>query len=139
MTRSLDCPGPALGRSHSYTAGTGGHEAGSPHHRALHRTPSTRRKPGLPALETFSESTESESTEEGGRQEVTTPGPVDISGGSDCEEMCGEISSSSEIEIGEEEEVAGQAAVQEELPSPDTEHELTIRSDVSSATMVPGR
>jgi len=64
---------------------------------------------------------------------------VDISGGSDCEEMCGEISSSSEIEIGEEEEVAGQSAVQEELPSPDTEHELTIRSDVSSATMVPGR
>ena len=152
MTQSLDL---GLARSNSY-AGAGAGQGGehSPLCRtvsshALPRSGSVRRKI-LPPFETLSESTESESDESKrnspteaapARAEVVTPAPVDIGGGSD-DEVCCEISSSSEIEIGVEPE-PGPGGHEYYLPgpgcrrledlsseSPDTEPEVTIRSNI---------
>ena len=114
MTRSLDMS--SLHRSHSYTAGTSNQIV----HNLMNRSGSIRKKI-LPVFEPLSESTESDSDEskknsptettgkrleekplseeqEEGRS-LQTPAPVDIVGGEEYEE--GEISSSSEIEVGE--------------------------------------
>ena len=146
MTQSLDL---SLARSHSYTAPTS--------HAPLCRTPSSGhtqpragsiRRKILPPFETLSESTESDEskenspvTEEEGdtRQEIVTPAPVDIGSMSD-DEVCCEISSSSEIEIGLEEdslplrqEASRRLEDLSHSDSPDTEPEVTIRSSLQVA------
>ena len=104
MSRSLDAS--SLARSNSYSAGD--HSSLSRTQNIIQRSGSVRRKI-LPSFEPLSESTESESDdskknsplEDDGREErrLTTPAPVDIAGGDEYEES--EISSSSEIEVGE--------------------------------------
>ena len=151
MTQSLDL---SLARSHSYT--------GQASHTPLCRTPSSGhstpragsiRRKVLPPFETLSESTESDEskenspvTEEEGdtRQEIVTPAPVDIGSMSD-DEVCCEISSSSEIEIGLEEdtlplrqetslpEASRRVEDLSHSDSPDTEPEVTIRSSLQVA------
>jgi len=155
MTRSLDM---SLNRSNSYTSGTD--------HTTLHRTQSLIQRNGsirrkiIPSFETLSESTESESDDSkksspvefndkqgnskqnssvneinNQRIEMTTPAPVDIAGSDD--EMC-EISSSSEIEIGEEQDVFNQQdeSSESEPGSPDTEPEVTLRSELTTCTVL---
>ena len=148
MTRSLDL---SLARSNSYTGGTSDHPAlcrtVSSH--TVQRVSSVRKKI-LPSFETLSESTESESDESkknspvGVRAEVVTPAPVDITGpeatGSD-EDIC-EISSSSEIEIGVEQEndlLTDKRSQDEHSDSPasDTEPDVTIRSSLKKTSGVP--
>ena len=145
MTRSLDL---SLARSHSYTGSSSDHPAlcrtvsGHP----VQRGGSCRRKI-LPSFETLSESTESESDESKKnspvelRAEVVTPAPVDITGpeatGSD-EDIC-EISSSSEIEIGIEQEnyhLTEKRSQDENSDSPgsDTEPDVTIRSSLKKTS-----
>ena len=148
MTQSLDL---SLARSHSYT--------GPPSHPPLCRTQSSGhttpragsiRRKILPPFETLSESTESDESKENSpvtedtRQEIVTPAPVDIGSMSD-DEVCCEISSSSEIEIGLEEDTL---PLRQEISfpesnrrvedlshsdSPDTEPEVTIRSSLQVA------
>ena len=141
MTQSLDL---SLARSHSYQADqqlTSEHtplcRTVSTH--SLPRTNSCRRKI-LPSFETLSESTESESDESkknsptvDTHHEIVTPAPVDIGGVSD-DEVC-EISSSSEIEIGVDQDhgidsISPKRFLEDLSPSdsPDTEPEVTIRS-----------
>jgi len=110
---------------------------------------SSIRKKILPSFETLSESTESESDESkknspvGVRAEAVTPAPVDITGpeatGSD-EDIC-EISSSSEIEIGVEQEndLTDKRSQDEHSDSPasDTEPDVTIRSSLKKTSGVP--
>ena len=147
MTRSLDL---SLARSNSYTAGSSEHPAlcrtVSSH--AVQRVGSLRRKI-VPSFETLSESTESESDESKknspveARAEVVTPAPVDITGpeaaGSD-DEMC-EISSSSEIEIGIEQEhdhLTDKRSQEDnshsDSPGSDTDPDLTIRSNLKKTS-----
>jgi len=155
MTRSLDM---SLGRSNSYTSGTD-HTSLCRTQSLLQRNGSIRRKI-IPSFETLSESTESESDDSkknspvdfndrkgaskqkaasdeiaNQRIEMTTPAPVDIAGSDD--EMC-EISSSSEIEIGEEQDIFNQPdeSSESEPGSPDTEPEVTLRSDLSTCTVL---
>jgi len=157
MTRSLDM---SLGRSNSYTSGTD-HTTLCRTQSLIQRNGSIRRKI-IPSFETLSESTESESDDSkktspvdfnndkkgsgnqkgscdeiaNQRNEMTTPAPVDI-GGSD-DEMC-EISSSSEIEIGEDQDIFNQqeeSSESSEPGSPDTEPEVTLRSDLSTCTVL---
>ena len=147
MTRSLDL---SLARSNSYTAGSSEHPAlcrtVSSH--VVQRVGSLRRKI-VPSFETLSESTESESDESKknspveARAEVVTPAPVDITGpeaaGSD-DEMC-EISSSSEIEIGIEQEhdhLTDKRSQEDnshsDSPGSDTDPDLTIRSNLKKTS-----
>ena len=77
--------------------------------------------------------------EEDTRQEIVTPAPVDIGSMSD-DEVCCEISSSSEIEIGLEEdtlplrqEASRRLEDLSHSDSPDTEPEVTIRSSLQVA------
>jgi len=157
MTRSLDM---SLGRSNSYTSGTD-HTTLCRTQSLIQRNGSIRRKI-IPSFETLSESTESESDDSkktspvdfnndkkgsgnpkgscdeiaNQRNEMTTPAPVDIAGSDD--EMC-EISSSSEIEIGEEQDIFNQhdeSSESSEPGSPDTEPEVTLRSDLSTCTVL---
>jgi len=155
MTRSLDM---SLGRSNSYTSGTD-HTSLCRTQSLIQRNGSIRRKI-IPSFETLSESTESESDDSkknspvdfndkkgtskqkgscdeinNQRIEMTTPAPVDIAGSDD--EMC-EISSSSEIEIGEEQDIFNQQdeSSESEPGSPDTEPEVTLRSDLSTCTVL---
>jgi len=155
MTRSLDM---SLGRSNSYTSGTD-HTSLCRTQSLIQRNGSIRRKI-IPSFETLSESTESESDDskknspvdfndkkgsskpkgscdeiDNQRIEMTTPAPVDIAGSDD--EMC-EISSSSEIEIGEEQDIFNQQdeSSESEPGSPDTEPEVTLRSDLSTCTVL---
>jgi len=157
MTRSLDM---SLGRSNSYTSGTD-HTTLCRTQSLIQRNGSIRRKI-IPSFETLSESTESESDDSkktspvdfnndkkgsgnpkgscdeiaNQRNEMTTPAPVDIAGSDD--EMC-EISSSSEIEIGEEQDIFNQhdeSSESSEPGSPDTEPEVTLRSDLSTGTVL---
>jgi len=155
MTRSLDM---SLGRSNSYTSGTD-HTTLCRTQSLIQRNGSIRRKI-IPSFETLSESTESESDDskknspidandkrgstkpkascddsDNQRIEVTTPAPIDIAGSDD--EMC-EISSSSEIEIGEEQDIFNQPdeSSESEPGSPDTEPEVTLRSDLSTCTVL---
>ena len=144
MTRSLDL---SLARSHSHT-GT------SSDHPALCRTVrggSCRRKI-LPSFETLSESTESESdspVERGGsepgntREDVVTPAPVDISATGSDDVIC-EISSSSEIEIGIEQDNHHLSRLHQDIklqeehshsdsPS-DTDPDVTIRSNIKKTS-----
>merc|ERR1719410_2255832 len=140
MTRSLDM---SLGRSNSYTSGTD-HTTLCRTQSLIQRNGSIRRKI-LPSFETLSESTESESdeskknsptTEDVTRKEIVTPAPVDIGAVSD-DEVC-EISSSSEIEIGldpdpvpvREDQVRRLTEDLSHSDSPDTEPEVTIRSNL---------
>ena len=146
MTQSLDL---SLARSHSYTEPSGGHtplcRTVSSH--ALPRTGSVRKKI-LPSFETLSESTESESdeskknsptAEDDTHKEIVTPAPVDIGDVSD-DEVC-EISSSSEIEIGldpdpvpvREDQVRRLTEDLSTSESPDTEPEVTIRSNLKKS------
>eukprot|EP00090_Calanus_glacialis_P010277 TRINITY_DN18660_c0_g1_i3.p1 TRINITY_DN18660_c0_g1~~TRINITY_DN18660_c0_g1_i3.p1 ORF type:complete len:2160 (-),score=462.58 TRINITY_DN18660_c0_g1_i3:1392-7538(-) len=155
MTRSLDM---SLGRSNSYTSGTD-HISLCRTQSLIQRNGSIRRKI-IPSFETLSESTESESDDskknspvdfndkkgsskqkgscdeiDNQRIEMTTPAPVDIAGSDD--EMC-EISSSSEIEIGEEQDIFNHQdeSSESEPGSPDTEPEVTLRSDLSTCTVL---
>ena len=160
MTRSLDL---SLARSHSYTGTSSDHPAlcrtvsGHP----VQRGGSCRRKI-LPSFETLSESTESESdspVERGGggggggsggsqlentREEVVTPGPVDISATGSDDEIC-EISSSSEIEIGIEQHNDDLSRLHQDKklqedhshsdsPASDTEPDVTIRSNLKKTS-----
>ena len=143
MTQSLDL---SLARSHST-----GHTPLCRTVSSGHSTPrsgSVRRKI-LPPFETLSESTESDESkenspvteEEDTHQEIVTPAPVDIGSMSD-DEVCCEISSSSEIEIGLEEDtlpLRQEASLPEasrrvedlsHSDSPDTEPEVTIRASL---------
>ena len=155
MTRSLDL---SLARSNSYTAGSSG-TASTSEHQSLSRTVSSHavqragsvRRRILPSFETLSESTESESDESKKnspvdtesqlsdlRGDVVTPSPVDITGSDD--EIC-EISSSSEIEIGIEQDSDNLAdkRFQDEnshsdSPGSDTDPDLTIRSNLKKTS-----
>ena len=153
MTRSLDL---SLARSHSYTGTSSDHPAlcrtvsGNP----VQRGGSCRRKI-LPSFETLSESTESESdspVERAGcelanrREGVVTPAPVDISATGSDDEIC-EISSSSEIEIGVEQDndqlsrLHQDKKLQEDhshsdSPASDTDPDVTIRSNIKKSSAV---
>ena len=151
MSRDQPIRGPDLGRSLSYTS-PGEHQplCRTVSSLALPRSGSVRRKI-LPPFETLSESTESDESKESSpvteedtrRQEIVTPAPVDIGSMSD-DEVCGEISSSSEIEIGLDEdprphrpelslpEVARRPPEPDlsHSDSPDTEPEVTIISSL---------
>lgn len=140
MTQSLDMT--SLTRSHSIGSADTSSRGHSPLSRTvsshvLPRSNSVRRKI-LPSFETLCESTESDSDEskknspehESMERVIVTPGPVDIGDVSD-EEVCAEISSSSEIEIGVEPDHADQPGADHGSysDSPDTEPEtVTIRS-----------
>lgn len=144
MTRSLDL---SLARSNSYTGGSSDHQALCRTVSHTVQRVSSARKKILPSFETLSESTESESDESKKnspvelRAEVVTPAPVDITGpeaaGSD-EDIC-EISSSSEIEIGIEQEndhLTEKRSQDENSDSPgsDTEPDVTIRSSLKKTS-----
>ena len=151
MTQSLDL---SLARSQSCD------HSSSAHHSPLSRTVSTHALPRsnsvrrkiLPSFEPLSESTESDSDEskknspvtetrvevvtplddlvDDERIEVATPAPVDIGDVSD-EEVCAEISSSSEIEIGvDPADITTDALHSASDDTPDTDPEVTIRSGV---------
>ena len=152
MTRSLDL---SLARSHSYTGNSSDHPAlcrtvsGHP----VQRGGSCRRKI-LPSFETLSESTESESdspVERAGsqldntREEVVTPAPVDISATGSDDEIC-EISSSSEIEIGIEQDNDDFSRLHQDKklhedhshsdsPASDTDPDVTIRSNIKKTAV----
>jgi len=155
MTQSLDL---SLTRSQSCD------HSSSAHHSPLSRTVSTHALPRsnsvrrkiLPSFEPLSESTESDSDEskknspvtetrvevvtplddlvDDARVEVVTPAPVDIGDVSD-EEVCAEISSSSEIEIGvDPADITTDALHSHSDDTPDTDPEVTIRSGVVRST-----
>ena len=107
----------------------------------------------MPSFEPLSESTESDSDEskknspvtetrvevvtplddlvDDARVEVVTPAPVDIIGDVSDEEVCAEISSSSEIEIGvDPADITTDALHSASDDTPDTDPEVTIRSGV---------
>jgi len=164
MTRSLEFgqEHSTLSRSNSYSSGCNTTQDGS--HAVLQRTASLMQRNGsvrrkiVPSFETLSESTESESDdikknspgekqdsshhtdEEASSRNLSTPGPIDIVSTCTSEDDLCDISSSSEIEIGGDEEPTWIVRKTEddvdsdsEPGSPDTEPEVTLRADLSSS------
>jgi len=163
MTRSLEFgqEHSSLSRSNSYSSGCNTTQDGS--HAVLQRTASVMQRNGsvrrkiLPSFETLSESTESESDEmrknspdkhdsrhhkdgETSARNISTPGPIDIVSTCTSEDDLCDISSSSEIEIGGDDEPAwverreeNDAESDSEPESPDTEPEVTLRAELLSS------